>query len=503
MKKFHFITDVEGDYANFKRQIKGSNIVSFADEMHTRLVFQSNNEDEVLVFGGDVCDRGDDISIIKLLIDLKNAHPNRVVLIVGNRDANKTRFANELPLNPNERFGHTPDDVIKPPFASTSYAEFLGKNEDTPVNRLKWILKCTMGAPNAFEFRRNELARLQNTTLDKVTDEMVYNSFRESVEHGGFMHEYLSLCQLAAVIGDTLIVHGGVSAKSMGVIPKGFGAFSKKKTEPLTKQEMITVDSVEAWVSGLNAWYKQAIDRWNHLSPTTPVECQFSNTAPASPLQHIAAGFGSVFHGKTPVVDNFLKDRKSPCPVSTAVEEFLLQNGIHRVLSGHQPHGDTPLLLRGSTEQPLVDTSIQVITCDTLYGNKDAYDPVIGNQVRLNDPRGSSIAWVHVNCEESKSSVEIKGRDGFHREYTFTLAYPAAPNTDRFIGRTYSVDGVDYTVRLNSVIQDADEYLVSYVEGPFSVRYKVVTRDELIQYEVNGHFHTECGDITALPVCAQ
>ena len=37
-----------------------------------------------------------DIRISSLLVDLKQRHPDRVVLLLGNRDVNKMRFASEL-----------------------------------------------------------------------------------------------------------------------------------------------------------------------------------------------------------------------------------------------------------------------------------------------------------------------------------------------------------------------------------------------------------------------
>ena len=49
------------------------------------------------MFGGDAFDRGEgDIRIGRLLVDLKLRYPDRVFLILGNRDVNKTRLTSEL-----------------------------------------------------------------------------------------------------------------------------------------------------------------------------------------------------------------------------------------------------------------------------------------------------------------------------------------------------------------------------------------------------------------------
>jgi hypothetical protein len=51
----------------------------------------------MFVYGGDTQDKGiGDIRFTKLLLALKQEHPDRVQLIIGNRDANKLRLAAEL-----------------------------------------------------------------------------------------------------------------------------------------------------------------------------------------------------------------------------------------------------------------------------------------------------------------------------------------------------------------------------------------------------------------------
>ena len=49
------------------------------------------------VFGGDAVDKGNgDIRFVRAMLRLKKRYPDRVHLIVGNRDCNKLRFGTEL-----------------------------------------------------------------------------------------------------------------------------------------------------------------------------------------------------------------------------------------------------------------------------------------------------------------------------------------------------------------------------------------------------------------------
>jgi len=73
--KIQFITDIEGHLSYLKRQIENSEVLEFASD--GSLDFKS--DDGYFVFGGDVCDRGEDITVTKLLLALKEKYPDRVI----------------------------------------------------------------------------------------------------------------------------------------------------------------------------------------------------------------------------------------------------------------------------------------------------------------------------------------------------------------------------------------------------------------------------------------
>jgi hypothetical protein len=88
-----YCTDVEGNYEYWKRYLRLSRVIERA-ETTGRVQLKSNCH---FVYGGDVCDRGSgDLRILRDLLELKTQSPDRVHLILGNRDINKLRLLTEL-----------------------------------------------------------------------------------------------------------------------------------------------------------------------------------------------------------------------------------------------------------------------------------------------------------------------------------------------------------------------------------------------------------------------
>jgi hypothetical protein len=221
------------------------------------------------VFGGDSCDKGGavggSVRIVRALNQLKRRYPDRVTLLLGNRDINKMRMTSELapsqltrPLAEVPGAPWLPEGKRVTPLAflralvakregvepaAVSDPQLAGAN--TLGNRLRWMLKETMGAPSAataslpspraaqrascpcagsdgeFERRAAELALMSRSAAPPSDDE-VGASFVASVRKGGFMRELLELGQLAAIINGTLYVHGGIARDGddcLGAVP--------------------------------------------------------------------------------------------------------------------------------------------------------------------------------------------------------------------------------------------------------------------------------------------
>lgn len=71
-----------------------SNDSNDTDIKFGRLILRPNTQ---FVYGGDTVDKGNgDIRLVRALVGLKKRYPDRVHLLVGNRDLNKLRLPSEL-----------------------------------------------------------------------------------------------------------------------------------------------------------------------------------------------------------------------------------------------------------------------------------------------------------------------------------------------------------------------------------------------------------------------
>ena len=85
-----YCTDVEGNLAYFRRYVARSGVLRFDDDGASSPRLSLVHERAHFVFGGDLFDQGDgDLRLSRLLVDLKRRFPDRVTLLMGNRDLNK------------------------------------------------------------------------------------------------------------------------------------------------------------------------------------------------------------------------------------------------------------------------------------------------------------------------------------------------------------------------------------------------------------------------------
>jgi len=248
MQKFtvEYLTDVEGNWEYFCRFVEGSSILEWDDTEQGvyGLGRLQMREDGMFVFGGDACDKGPgDIRFVHVLLSLYSRYPERVFIILGNRDINKLRFYAEL------QPGVEPFDPLWDATAKSLEEWCAEQNQtDTPVTRLRWMLHFMGCQRTTFKTRRQELALLADTR--SASDEDVLRSFRESVDPSGqdpFMLALLRVGKLAVVLGDTLFVHGGFHEAVVEKVPM------RGKCVDCESAGTFTGD-IRQWAQDLNAW---------------------------------------------------------------------------------------------------------------------------------------------------------------------------------------------------------------------------------------------------------
>ena len=301
--------------------------------------FYPNNAETHFVFGGDLFDHGPgDLRMADSLLKFKHKYPEQVTLLAGNRDLNKLRLLRELdpaylqlpPDHPEifvpywlpKKYITTLADHLKAiervssKSPTHSQLEFVPQSwrrdtdsadVDTPEERLRWMLKYTMGAAGSFKYRQHELAVLRGgeTPGNSVSDKDVLNSFRDSVRPGGILREYLLQTDIMKVIGDTLFVHGALTPENVGCMPEAQDGTCRDANE---------------WSSRLNDWKRQRMEAW-------------CNGQSGHQLEDYGINGGA--QGRTVVYNSWLDKQHHPKHHQDShIGSFLRQSGIRRVVSG-------------------------------------------------------------------------------------------------------------------------------------------------------------------------
>lgn len=309
-----FITDISGDNEFFKRLVEESDILSIDDNGDIQI-----SENGILVHGGNMVDLGPgDIRLVKAFLELKERYPGQVYWVLGERDISKLRYASEL---------------------STTSEE-----EDVGVEKLKSIQTNTMDSPNVFDFRKAELEKIKGTDLissvityddeEEITDEHVIQSFINSVDPhwkgGPWMLKFIEKGHIALVLGDVLIVHGGVQTLQMGHVP------AHKRELDLRK-----------WVKGLNEWKSTQIQDFKsqpNWMKDADSSATISQVRGGEYLIDYASQDGAF--GTSVITSSFLDGSGEFAGTDESVEAWFKKNGIRRVLVGGKEAGPCPLVIR-------------------------------------------------------------------------------------------------------------------------------------------------------------
>ena len=453
-----YCTDVEGNLDYWERFIDLSEVLH-RDKSTGEI---SMVEGAHFVYGGDSVDKGSgDLAFLKELVALRAKYPDRVHIILGNRDINKMRLPGEL--NPKHMMKYPFDGNYpgvywrRQPFSSqtpppTEILEVEDGSSADSVRRLKWILSQTMGSSTTFELRRKELSRKSENNSRHVSDEEVVQSFVDSLRPSGEMAAYLEAGQLACIIGDTLFVHGGLNDSVIGWLPPGYQLSAGEHSNGNTVEGHLP-DAL-TWVFELNKFCAAELRAWlDDLQPGFGISSRgdgeiwakeggfaFPSTFAGGNLMAYGMGWNSDgSRNPTVVYRDWMLDESRlsaampkkqivlPRGPSPRLVRYLNQSGIRRIVCGHKPHGDAALVIRSD---PAIG-NMDVITVDTSYSRNVHWFSGRENESAGSRFRGVAVSelLVEFDPEESggTSTCNVHGILASGEEYDCVLGENMSP----------------------------------------------------------------------------
>jgi hypothetical protein len=482
LTRIAYATDVEGNWDYWLRYIELSKVVSRGAEGRLKLEPGCS-----FVYGGDVCDRGPgDLRVLNDLNNLYDDFPGRVHFILGNRDVNKMRIPVELHPSYLER----PGEVYWIPSKSAA--------RETPAERLQWMLKATMGAPGAFEYRRHELSALGKSSRD----EDVVNSYIEQVaDENSPMLKFLLRGVVAARFADVLFCHGGLNEVNFGWLPPratnasntseataGAAAASAYASGAEAKTADISLkpgssggdicEDFEDWIAECNrrareevldfrtriASFLASLDGGD-FTPHWGSVGSYDHEQPGSRLGYLGMAMiaGPDRKVNPSIIYSSFMSEGMPVDIHPSVTERLKTAGVRRVVVGHQPHGDAPTVIHQNGVQVFMgDTSYAANTLWDHTGSNvwekrthaDVAHPELGATnlpIASDNTRGISCSEILVHLkdddEEKEEEKEKEGqarmgpsRSGVHIHGILsdcsTYSFEANdPSTDEYIGK--------------------------------------------------------------------
>lgn len=426
-----YVTDVEGHWSYFCNWVDITDGISFVKKNENEDLDQRGFrrgeldlklEDGVhFVYGGDSCDKGPGtLRFVEAMVELKAKYPERVHLILGNRDVNKMRWTAELHESEIQidRAAATPPAFwLNPP--ALGYAEYLDKHSlaSSKASKLRYMLDTDMGSAGDFEFRRQELAHLTGEAVEAVGDEAVVESYEASVKPGGVMYRYLMSAQLGVLLGTALFVHGqiigtGFSKAQQAQVHRPRGAPQCADESMAWSVGVVPgvddwIPDVGEWVKRLNQWSTAQIRDWQE-HPTwkvPPTESSYEGWAHRGGAELMAYGTPGTRY-PTVVYCRFLDPSSMPLKYPRALVEHLRQSSIEHVVVGHTPHGNAPTVIQHDRlVVVMVGELLGASSSEPMLQGDTSFSHMKSNSAYTGDNRGNAVSTVCI----ANNECSIKG----------------------------------------------------------------------------------------------
>jgi hypothetical protein len=422
--------DIEGNYKRFESFIKTNGTLYINELGEIDLV-----PGKTFVFMGDAIDHGSGgIRFTRALTNLKERYPDRVKIILGNRDLNKMKiyhFLKSLDAGvylPDEKYIY--DFLLQDIHGvnldhSLSESEIMKLLRDRahPHERLESILKG-FGAPGAFKYHREEL-KLLNPRMQSISRAMVYKHYMASLAPGGTLRKLLSIGQLIAIVDGNLFTHGAITERNHGQVPGHHKNFTNTRE----------------WVTKLNDWLYTSVEEWkiDSARAVSLDKYQKPDTKTMTNVHSVVYGRYSDSSGnpKTPRA-KFLNNLKS--------------FGIYRIFVGHTPTGDFPILLRHKDfEIVLTDSShskfnsASKISVNGKEVTMNTYDPIMKQNILVKSNIHDNYKFVGMH---TKTGMRIIGEVQETGDYLLTKVIGG----DRDFKTTYKRTSKN-SIKSNSLIE--------------------------------------------------
>jgi hypothetical protein len=270
--------------------------------------------------------------------------------------------------------------------------------------------------------RFKELLDVQKKRDELIQDKEVYADMYNSASPlnrptDRWMLRYLEQSVLGYINGPNAFVHGGISTANMGYVPGHVGRFP----------------DLYAWLDALNVWSSNRVQDFVQSQGRSFVGDLLDYSLPITSPNCLRLAKEGIS-----IVTSSWLEKGNAVPLSPELEKFLDDAGVKCLVTGHQPHGDCPQIIRGTG-------NAMVVMADTSYSD---------------NPR--RLAYCAVNCFEDRLVVAgaLKGGE---KKHGYTLFYDKSaehpPQVDA-IGRQC----VDESW-VKTVLEDGKTLLVVRGEG--------------------------------------